>query len=51
VLESNKVVVFKHGQFIEKFYECGGLFHFSLSYFSNKFVNHICSGANDDTSV
>ena len=28
VLESNKVVVSKHGLFIGKGYECGGLFHF-----------------------
>jgi hypothetical protein len=51
VLESNKVVVSKHGQFIGKDYECGGLFHFSLSDFCNKSVNHICGGVNDDTSV
>src|SRR5437868_5457344 len=36
VLESNKVVVSKHGQFIGKGYECGGLFCFSLSDFCNK---------------
>ena len=30
VLESNKVVVSKSGQFIDKGYECGGLFRFSL---------------------
>ena len=51
VLESNKVVVSKFGQFIGKGYECGGLLHFSLSDFSNKSVNHICDGVNDDTSV
>jgi transposase InsO family protein len=51
VLESNKVVVSKHGQFIGKGYECGGLFRFSLSDFCNKSVNHICGGVNDDTSV
>jgi hypothetical protein len=51
VLESNKVVVSKHGQFIGKGYECGGLFRFSLSDFYNKSVNHICGGVNDDTSV
>ena len=33
VLESNKVVVSKFGQFIGKGYECGGLFRFSLSEF------------------
>jgi hypothetical protein len=51
VLELNKVVVSKHGQFIGKGYECGGLFRFSLSDFYNKSVNHICGGINDDTSV
>jgi hypothetical protein len=51
VLESNKVVVSKHGQFIGKGYECGGLFRFSLSDFCNKSVNHICVGVNDDTRV
>jgi hypothetical protein len=51
VLESNKVVISKHGQFIGKGYECGGLFRFSLSGFCNKSVNHICGGVNDDTSV
>ena len=47
VLESNKVVVSKHGLFIGKGYECGGLFRFSLSDFSNKCVNHICGGVDD----
>ncbi|KAK1696649.1 hypothetical protein QYE76_013346, partial [Lolium multiflorum] len=51
VLESNKVVVSKFGQFIGKGYECGGLFRFSLSDFSNKSVNHICGNISDDTSV
>jgi hypothetical protein len=51
VLESNKVVVSKHGQFIRKSYESRGLFRFSLSDFCNKSVNHICGGVNDDTSV
>jgi hypothetical protein len=51
VLESNKVVVSKHGQFIGKVYECGGLFRFSLSDFYNKSVNHICGGVNDDISI
>jgi hypothetical protein len=44
VLESNKIVISKHGQFIRKGYECGGLFRFSLSDFCNKLVNHICGG-------
>ena len=30
VLESNKVVMSKHGQFIGKGYDCRGLFHLSL---------------------
>jgi hypothetical protein len=51
VLESNKVVVSKHGQFIGKGYECEGLFRFSLSDFYNKSVNHICGSVSDDTSV
>src|SRR3954454_12948300 len=51
VLESNKVVVSKSGQFIGKGYECGGLFRFSLSDFCNKSVNHICGDISDDTSV
>ena len=51
VLESNKVVVSKHGQFIGKGYECGDLFRFSLFDFSNKSMNHICGNANDDASV
>ena len=51
VLESNKIVVSKHGQFIAKGYECGGLFHFSLSEFCNKSVNHICGSVNADASV
>src|SRR3954465_10206083 len=36
VFESNKVVISKYGQFIGKGYECGGLFHLSLSDFCNK---------------
>jgi hypothetical protein len=36
VLELNKVVVSKLGQFIGKGYECKGLFHFSLLDFCNK---------------
>src|SRR5438128_2983762 len=51
VLESDKVVVSKHGQFIGKGYECGGLFRFSLSDFCNTSVNHICSSVNADASV
>ena len=38
VLESNKFVVSKHGQFVGKGYDCGGLFRFSLAEFCNKSV-------------
>jgi hypothetical protein len=51
VLESNKVVISKHGQFIGKGYECGGLFRLSLAYFYNKLVNHICGTINNNDSV
>nr|AAT58810.1 putative polyprotein [Oryza sativa Japonica Group] len=51
VFESNKVVVSKHGYFIGKGYECGGLFRFSLSDFCNKSVNHICGSVDDETNV
>jgi len=51
VLESNKVVVSKHGLFIGKGYECGALFCFSLSNYCNKSVNHICGSVDDDASV
>ncbi|WVZ71715.1 hypothetical protein U9M48_020267 [Paspalum notatum var. saurae] len=50
-LESNKVVVSGHGLFIGKGYVSGGLFRLSLSDFSNKCVNHICGGVNDDASL
>ncbi|WVZ64224.1 hypothetical protein U9M48_013784 [Paspalum notatum var. saurae] len=45
VLESNEVVVSRYG------YVYGGLFRLSLSDFSNKCVNHICGGVNDDASL
>jgi hypothetical protein len=52
VLESNKVVVSKHGQFIGKCYVCGGLFCFLVSDFCNKSVNNICDDINEsDASV
>jgi len=51
VLESNKVVMSKHGQFIGKGYDCGGLFRLSLADFCNKSVNHICGTINDISSV
>ena len=51
VLESNKVIVSRFGQFIGKGYECGGLFRFSLSDFCNKSINQICANVNDDASI
>jgi hypothetical protein len=51
VLESNKVVMSKHGQFIDKGYDCGGLFRLILGYFCNKLVNHICGTISDNSSV
>ena len=51
VLESNKVVMSKHGLFIGKGYECEGFFRFSLADYCNKLVNHICGNVNDDASV
>ena len=51
VLESNKLVVSKHGQFIGKSYDCGGLFRLSVADFCNKSVNHICGAVNDNSSV
>jgi hypothetical protein len=46
VLESNKFVLSKFGQFIDKDYVCGGLFHFSVSDFYNKSVKNICDDIN-----
>lgn len=51
VLESNKLVVSKSGQFIGKGYDCGGLFRFSLLDFNNKSVNHICANVDDLASI
>jgi hypothetical protein len=51
VLESNKLVVSKSGQFISEGYDCGGLFRFSLLDFNNKSVNHICANVNDLASI
>jgi hypothetical protein len=51
VLESNKVVMSKHGQFTGKGYDCGGLFRLSLADFCNKSVNHICGTISDNSSV
>jgi hypothetical protein len=52
VLESNKFVMSKCGQFIGKGYVCGGLFRFSVSDFCNKSMNNICDGINEcDASI
>jgi hypothetical protein len=52
VLELNKFVVSKCGQFIGKGYACGGLFRLSVSDFDNKLVNNICDGINEsDASI
>jgi hypothetical protein len=52
VLESNKFVVLKCGEFIGKGYVGGGLFRFLVSGFCNKSVNNICDGINEsDASV
>ena len=42
VFESNKVVISKFGTFVGKGYECGGLFHLSLSDYCTKVINHVC---------
>jgi hypothetical protein len=41
VLESNKYVVSKHGTFVGKGYDCGGLFRLSLHDVCNKMVNSV----------
>jgi hypothetical protein len=51
VLESNKVVMSKHGQFNSKGYDCGGLFRPILADFCNKSVNHICGTISDNSTV
>jgi hypothetical protein len=52
VLESNKFIVSKCGQFIGKGYVSGGLFRFSVSDFCNKSVNNISDGINEsDASI
>jgi hypothetical protein len=51
VLESNKFVVSKCGQFIGKGYVCGGLFRFSVSDCCNKFVNNICDDINESDAT
>lgn len=42
VFESNKVAISKYGQFVGKGYECGGLFHLSLSDICTKVINNVC---------
>jgi hypothetical protein len=52
VIEFNKFAVSKCGQFIGKVYECGGLFHFSVTDYCNKSANLISDGINEsDASV
>src|SRR5438132_13483008 len=51
VLEYNKVVISKHGLFMGKDYECGGLFRVFLLDYCNKSVNHIYDSVDDDASV
>jgi hypothetical protein len=52
VLESNKFIVSKCGQFIGKDYVCRDLFRFSVSDCCNKSVNNICDGINEsDASI
>jgi hypothetical protein len=52
VLESNKFVMLKCGQFIGKIYVCESLFRFLVSSFCNKSVNNICDGINEsDASI
>jgi hypothetical protein len=47
VLESNKFIMSKCGQFIGKGYVCEGLFRFSVFDFCNKSVNNIYDGINE----
>jgi hypothetical protein len=47
VLELNKFVMSKCGQFIGKGYMYRVMFHFLLSDFCNKSVNNICDGINE----
>jgi hypothetical protein len=52
VFSLNKFVMSKCRQFIGKSYKCGGLFHFSIFDFCNKYVKYICDGINEsDASV
>jgi hypothetical protein len=51
VLESNKFIVSKCGQFIGKDYVYRCLFCFSISNFCNKSVNNICDGINESDAI
>jgi hypothetical protein len=52
VLESNKFSCQSVDNLLIKGYVCGGLFHFSVSYYCNKSVNNICDGINEsDDSI
>jgi hypothetical protein len=51
VFESNKFVVPKCEKFIGKGYERGGLFHFSVSFLCNNFMNYICDGINESDAI
>jgi hypothetical protein len=51
VLESNKIVVSKFGQFIGKGYDCGCFFRFSLLDFNNTSMNQICANFDDLMSI
>jgi hypothetical protein len=52
VIEFNKFIVSKCGQFIGKSYECGGLFRFSVLDYCNKSMILISNGINEsDASV
>jgi hypothetical protein len=51
LLEPNKFVVSKCGQFIGKGYVCRSLFHFLVSDFCNKSVNNIYDGINESDAT
>jgi hypothetical protein len=50
VLESNKYVVSRHGPFVEKDYDCGGLFRLSLlDDVCNKVLNNV--NVSDESNI
>jgi hypothetical protein len=51
ILEFNKIVMSKSGQFIGKGYDCRCLFRFPMLYINNKYVNHICANVYDLASI